>query len=228
MKIFSVLLVSVIGMLLVIIPGLANSARTANDSAPGVSFQQENGSAAIKLDDGILFILNRPGLHFTLTVKGKEIKPVDDSEHIFFIVDGRALQIQVAGISEFASDAKEKKLSERTILAAHRDWESKFLEGLLNSKLKVQNFNAKLSNGGEALLWQFDMPEAMNSQAKTQLYLTVVREGYVVMLNCEATATSPEDAVRKFLLDTMATLKTSPVAIDVQKLSESIRAGGKP
>jgi hypothetical protein len=33
--------------------------------------------------------------------------------------------------------------------------------------------------------------------------------------------------VRKFLLDTMATLKTSDMLIDIQKLSESIRAGRK-
>jgi len=72
------------------------------------------------------------------------------------------------------------------------------------------------------------MPAGISEEAKTQLYVTVVREGHVVMLNCEATATISEEAARKFLLDTMATLKLSPVAIDVQKLAEAIRKGATP
>jgi hypothetical protein len=72
------------------------------------------------------------------------------------------------------------------------------------------------------------MPEGMNAQVKTQLYVTVLRGDYVVMLNCEATTATSEVEVRNFLLDTMATLKTSAEPIDVQKLSQSIRAGKKP
>jgi hypothetical protein len=60
------------------------------------------------------------------------------------------------------------------------------------------------------------------------LYVTVVRGDYVVMLNSEATATTSEEAARKFLLDTMATLKTSPDLIDVKKLAETVRKGVAP
>lgn len=205
-----------------------NSPRSINYSTRGVSVQQEDGWVAIKTDEGILFVWNVRELHFTLAVKGKDIKPLNDPDHIFFMVDGMALQIQVAPIREFAPDAKEKRLDDRAILAAHRDWESSFIEGLLKSKIQLHTFNVRLSNGGDASLWQFDMPEGMNVEEKTQLYLTVVREGGVVMLNNVATATTSEEAARKFLLDTMATLKTSPVAIDVKKLAESVRKGAAP
>ena len=222
--------VLVIAVLLAISPAVSsvNSARPINYSTRGVSLQQEDGWVAIKTDDGILFVWNVHELHFTLAVKGKDIKPLNDPDHIFFMVDGMALQIQVAPIREFAPDAKEKKLDDRAILAAHRDWESTFVEGLLKSKIQLHTFNVRLSNGGDASLWQFDMPEGMNVEEKTQLYLTVVREGGVVMLNNVATATISEEAARKFLLDTMATLKTSPVSIDVKKLSESVRKGATP
>jgi hypothetical protein len=222
--------VLVIAMLLAISPAVSsvNSARPINYSTRGVSLQQEDGWVAIKTDDGILFVWNVRELHFTLAVKGKDIKPLNDPDHIFFMVDGMALQIQVAPIREFAPDAKEKKLDDRAILVAHRDWESSFIEGLLKSKIQLHTFNVRLSNGGDASLWQFDMPEGMNVEEKTQLYLTVVRESVVVMLNNVATATISEEAARKFLLDTMATLKTSPVAIDVKKLSESVRKGAAP
>jgi hypothetical protein len=188
----------------------------------------EDGLATIKTNDGVLFVWNVDDLHFSLAIKGKDIKPQGDADHIFFAVDGRVLQIQAAAIRQFAPDAKEKKLDERAILAAHRDWESKFIEELLHSKLRVQTFNVKLSNGNAGSLWQFDMPEGMNADTQKQLYLTVVQRDFVVLLNSEVSATNSEDEGRKFLLETMATLKSSPNPIDVKQLSESISKGVGP
>jgi hypothetical protein len=192
------------------------------------SLQQEDGWSAIKTDEGILFVWNQPGLSFSILVRGKEVKPLNDPEHIFFSVDGRVLQIQLAGIINFAPDAKEKKLDDKAILAAHRDWEAKYIEGLLHSKLTVRTFNTKLSNSGDAMMWQFDMPKETNAEAQKQLYLTLVAKDYVLLLNSESTAALPDADGRKFLLDTIATLKISATPIDVKKLSESIRAGNKP
>ena len=193
-----------------------------------VSLQQEDGWATIKTGEGILFVWNVRGLYFTLSLKGKEIKPLDDPDHIFFSVDGRVLQIQAAAINNFAPDAKEKKLADKAILAAHRDWEAKYIEDLIHTKLAVRTFNTRLSDGSDALMWQFDMPEGMNTEAQKQLYLTLVAKNHVLMLNSEATATIPDADGRKFLLDTIATLKLSPTPIDVKKLAESISAGNKP
>jgi hypothetical protein len=187
-----------------------------------VSQKQENDWAQIKTGDGALFVWNRSDIHFTLSIRGKEIKPLNDPEHIFFNVDGMVFQIQVASIAEFAPDAKEKNLDDKALLAAHRDWETKFLEGLLGKKLKVQVFSGKLSTGTEASLWQFDMPEGMNDDAKKQVYLTVVSKPYVLLLNSVATAAISDEVARKFLMDTMSTLKISPTPIDVKKLAESI------
>jgi hypothetical protein len=196
--------------------------------SPGVALQQTDVWALIKTDDGMLFVWNIHELHFTLAVKGKEIKQVDVPDRIFLAVNGKTLQIQAAEIRDFAPDAKEKKLDDKAILAAHRDWESKYIGELLKSKLTSKSFSVNMSAQGPASLWEYAMPEGMNAEAKTQVYVTVVRGDYVVMLNCEATNTTPEVEVRKFLLDTIATLKTSSESIDVQKLSESIRAGRKP
>jgi hypothetical protein len=204
------------------------NARSHSLYPPSASWQQENGWIAIKTDDGILFVWNEPGLSFSISVKGKEIKPLNDPEHIFFNVDGRVLQIQLAGIVNFAPDAKQKKLDDKAILAIHRDWEAKYVEELLHSKLTVQTFNTKLSNGADALMWQFDMPKELNAEAQKQLYLTQVAKDYVLLLNSEASAAIPDADGRKFLLDTMATLKISSTPIDVKKLSESIKAGNKP
>jgi hypothetical protein len=192
------------------------------------SVQQGDGWVAIKTAEGVLFVWNRPDIHFTIAIKGAEIKPLDDSEHIFFTVDGKVFQIQLASISQFAADAKAKKLDDKSLLAAHRDWESKYLEDQLGSKLQVQSSSAKLSSGADALLWQFEMPEGMNSDARKQIYLTVVSKDYVLLLNSVATATISDQMAQKFLLDTIATLKISDAPIDVKQLSESIRKESKP
>jgi hypothetical protein len=194
----------------------------------GVLVQPEDGWALIKTEDGVLFVWNVKELHFTVAVKGKDIKRVNDPDHIFLAVDGKMLQIQAAEIRDFAPNAKEKKLDDKAVLAAHREWESKYIGELLKSKLTLHSFSVNMSDLGAASLWEYDMPTGMNAELKTQVYITVVRGDYVVLLNCEATTTSPEVEVRKFLLDTMATLKTSSESIDVQKLSQTIRAGKKP
>lgn len=206
----------------------ANAASRTGDQVTEGAPQQEDGWAAIKTNEGILFIWNLNGLYFTLAIKGKEVKPLNDPGHIFFNVDGRILQIQLASIKEFAPDAKQKKLDDRFILAAHRDWESNYIGDLLKSKLIVHTFNAKLSDGSAALMWQFDMPEGINAVAKKQLYVTAVKNDYVLVLNSEATAAVPDADGRKFLMETIATFKPSATPIDVKQLSESIRKGVAP
>jgi hypothetical protein len=187
---------------------------------------QEDGWTALKTDDGILFVWNRTGLSFTLSIKGREIRPMD-GENILFMVDGSVLQIQSLPISDFAPDARAKKLDDKSILSAHRDWESKYLETeLLHSKLTVQSTSEKLANGSQVLIWQFDLPERLQtSDAKKQLYVTVVAKDYIILLNGVVTATTSEATVRSFLLDKMSTLKVSPERIDVKKLQEAIRKG---
>src|SRR5882724_7050542 len=72
----------------------------------GGPFQQTDVWALIKTDDGMLFVWNNHELHFTLALKGKDIKRANDSDNIFLTVDGKTLQIQAAEIREFAPNAK--------------------------------------------------------------------------------------------------------------------------
>lgn len=216
---------ALVATLLLVGLSVPTNVQSADYPTLGPSSQDELPVNAIKTVNGYLLVWNRPDIHLTVLIKGKDIKPLNDTEHVFFNVDGMVFQLQLASVSEFAPDAKERQLDDKAILAAHRDWESKFLEGLLGSKLKLKSFNAKLSNNGEASLWQFDMPEGMNAETRKQLYLTVVRGDYVVLLNSTANATISEETARKFLLDTMASLKISATPIDVKKLAESIRKG---
>jgi hypothetical protein len=191
----------------------------------GVSARpQEGGINAIKTADGFVLVWNQPDVHFTLAIKGKDVHPLNSTEHVFFNVDGVVFQVQTVALSEFMEGAQKKRPDNSSILTAHRDWESRFIESsLLGKKLNVRTSPQKLSDGSEALLWKFDMPEGMNSDAREQIYLTVVRGDHVILLNGVVEGATAESKVEKFLLDTIATLKVSPEPINLQELQESIR-----
>jgi hypothetical protein len=214
-----------------LVPALLFLVSSAN--ASGVhrfSSTQEDKWTAIKTDAGILFVWNREGLHFTLAVKGNQIRPIEHPDNIFFNVDGRMFQIQSLPISNFAPDARKNKLDDKSILLAHRDWESEFLQNeLLHSKVTVRSSNEKLTSGADVLVWAYDLPDQFkNPDAKTQMYLSIVAKDYVILLNSVVSATGSEDSVRKFLLETIKTLKLSNDPIDVDKLQEAIRKGTEP
>jgi hypothetical protein len=202
---------------------------SANAAAPAgcLHTTQEDMWTALKTDDGILFVGNRAGLHFTLSVKGKDIRPMNDPNNIFFVVDGLILQIQSLPISNFAPNARKNKLDDRAILLAHRDWESGFLETeLLHTKITVKSASEKLSAGIDALIWQYDLPDNLkNPEATGQMYLTRVAQDHVILLNVVINPTVTESAARRFLVDTIATLKISQDRIDVKKLQEAIQKG---
>ena len=190
--------------------------------------QEENGTKAIKTADGYLLVWNQPHIYFSLGIKGKDVQPLNSTEHVFFKVDGMALQVQTASISEFMKDAEQKKPADNAILLAHRDWESEFIANtLLGKKLDVKTVPQKLSNGSEALLWKFEMPKmpGMESAAREQLYLTVVSGDHVILLSGAVEGAITGDAAQKFLLETISTLQVSSKPIDVLQLQESIRKG---
>jgi hypothetical protein len=191
---------------------------------------QEDSWTALKTDDGILFIWNRPGLSFTLSVKGKDIRPLEGGENILFLVDGLVLQIQSLPIRNFVPEARPNKIDNKAILIAHRDWERKFIETeLLHKKISVESESEKLSDGSDILIWQYDLPEGYrNPDAQKQVYATVVARDYLILLNSVVGATGSDAVTRRFLLEQLGTLKTSPDPIDVKKVQEAIRKTGKP
>lgn len=181
-----------------------------------------DGVAAIKTETGYLIVWNQPDIHFTLGLKGKDVRPMNRpaAGSVAFNVDGVVFQVQTVAISEFLKNAKKQKLSEQAILIAHRDWESQYLEQTVGEKLNVTTSPRQLSNGSQALLWKSDKPRTKGSE---QTYLTTVSGANVVILNGVVSGRISETAVEQLLLDTISTLRVSSRSIDVLKLRESIR-----
>lgn len=186
---------------------------------------QDGGITAIKTEDGVLLVWNQPDNYFTIEIRGREIHPLDSAGHVFFNVDGIVFQVQSVAVGEFMKDAAKMGVSPQSTLAAHRDWETRFIESSLHRKLKVQSSAIRLKDGNEALFWEYDMPKGVKSDAKRQLYLTVVNGGNVLLLNGVMTGKQKEEAVRKLLVNTMETLQKSSKPFDLPELQESLKNG---
>ena len=69
------------------------------------------------------------------------------------------------------------------------------------------------------------MPDGMNQQVKEQLYLTTVSGDFVLLLNCGVELEDNTESAKKYLMETLATLKVSDKPLHVKAIQESIRKG---
>jgi hypothetical protein len=184
---------------------------------------QDDGITAIKTAKGIVLVCNQPGTYFTLDINGTSIKPLDNTEHLFFDVDGTILQMHTASITEFKVGGADKTTDAMSILIAHRDWEVEYFEGAFGKKLKVHSSSLKLENGIEALKWEYEMPEGVNADAKTQMFLTIVLGKYVVVLNGVVRIGNKEDEVERLLKASIESLQVMSKPISVKEMQERIR-----
>jgi len=175
------------------------------------------GIAAIRTDDGYLVVWNQPDIHFMVGLKGKDVRPMGSpgTGSVAFNVDSVVFQIQSVAISEFAKNARKQKPNEAAILIAHRDWETQYLEQTAGTKLNITTVPQQLRNGSQALLWKYDKPPTRGSE---QMYLTTVTGNHVVILNGVVGGKASETAVKRLLLDTIATLEVSSRPIDLPKV----------
>jgi hypothetical protein len=184
--------------------------------------QEDFSSGAIKTTTGFLLVWNEEKNHYTLEIKGDEVRQTS-TERKFFAVDGMFLQIVDASIGEFLEAGKRQTTDDRAILEAHRDWEVRFMEGEYGEKLKVESSWQKLQNGKDALWWQIEVPKRAGTNVTKQISLTTVNGDYVLMLGGVETDTIEAAATRRLLLATAETLKPSAGPIDLLKLQKQIR-----
>jgi len=190
-------------------------------SATNLLAQDDEQGGIIKTDKGILIIWNEPKNNYTLEIKGNEIKPIPD-KRIMFLADGKFLQLMTVPKKDFLKKAQKQDLDDKAILTAHRDWEVQYLGGVFKETLKIDSSWQKLSNGMDALWWNFEMPAKEKSQAKKQVYLIVSKGDHILLLNSVVTDKVDEKTVQQFLTDTMATLKIYKKPLSLKKAQEQI------
>ncbi len=185
--------------------------------------QQERTVAAIRTPAGAIVVWNQTDNYFTLEINGKDVLPNNSTNDVMFKVDGLFLQVQAAAFSEIFNESDAKGKTAESILLAHRDWESKYAEGIFSTKLRVQSAPVKLKNGNDALLWSYDMPAGVKADARKQMFLTTIHNDFVVILNSAVTDTTKEEEIKQLLTKTIETMKVSQTPFDVEKLRESVK-----
>jgi hypothetical protein len=132
------------------------------------------------------------------------------NRNLAFLFDGKFLQIVTALKKDFLTESqKQQQMDESSTLAAHQDWETKYLETVVGEKIKVDSEKIRLSNNKDALLWSFRVPDKDQGKVKRQVFLTVVKGESILVLNGAETPTVDLDTARRFLLESVATLKIS-------------------
>jgi hypothetical protein len=193
-------------------------------SASNLFAQNEEQGGILKTDNGILIVWNEPNNNYTIEFKGSDIQPVPD-QRLLFMVDGKFLQMKTVAKKDFLKKAQLKDLDDKAILTAHRDWEVKYLSGVFKETLKIDSSWQKLSNGMDALWWNFEMPPKEKGQAKKQVYLIVSKGDHILLLNSAVTDKIDEKTAQEFLLATMATLKINKKPLSLKKAQEQILKG---
>lgn len=176
--------------------------------APHFSYaQDENVRGAIATGSGLLIVWNEPQNNFTIGIKGKAVRPVPNT-NLAFLIDGKFIQVVTAFNKDFLTNSQKlQKLDEKALLLAHRDWESKYMEDTVGEKLAIDSEEMLLTNGKPALLWSFATPERDREKVRRQVFLSVCKGESILVLNGAETPEIDKDTVRRFLLETVLTLK---------------------
>ena len=187
-----------------------------------LSFQTpDEGITLIKSRQGFVIVYNEGKLHFTIEFVGRELIPVN-SERIFFKIDGKILQVQIANVEEFFQSS-EKNQKESEILEKHREWEQNYLSDLSKLKLQVSSEKVTTRLYREGLLWHFQMPEGMNQLVKGQVYVTSVIGDQVLTLNYTVEKEDTIMTAAKYLTEALNTPKVSNKPISVKAIQEEMR-----
>lgn len=164
---------------------------------------------AIQAEHGYRVVSDGPGNAFTLEIIGDVKQQQIEGAPLIFSVDKQVLQVLAPGIRNFLPPRKSKKMDDRAILTAHRDYESKFLEEVNQTRFDVESSWKTLDNGRDALLWTFKMSPRGTQNVLEQVYLTTLAEDRVLVLVTPLTDLSKKDAAIQLQLRTASTLKLS-------------------
>jgi hypothetical protein len=187
--------------------------------------QAPEKSGMIKTANGILVVWNEPGNCYTVEIKGKRISPVNGSKNLYFEVDGRFLQINTPPISDFEKGTPFHPEFPETILRDHRTWELDYISKMVGRQLFPSTEWIKLDNGGTSLFWTYNVPNFSSdaNQARKQFYITTVKGDHIFLVNSAQVGEDDEKAIRKFLFDTINTLKPSDKPLSLEKASEMVK-----
>jgi hypothetical protein len=136
-----------------------------------------------------------------ITPNGKISK--SDSRKIIH-VDNYDLQCVIVSKSTYA---KEEDNTDLKVLTRYAMAEIAWQSDQMKSKLMLNAHKEELASGKSILIWSFEMPEGSSKDVLNQVYANMVVGDKIFGLGCPRYKEQSMKEIKKFLIETISTLK---------------------
>jgi len=162
------------------------------------------GQEIIKCDSSKTYwLIKKDSILFSTKING--VVENTERKSVIKVNKNVALQFLVVDKNKFLP--KEQPITNQTILIQYALSEAEYLSSLFKTRLNVQFQKVPFSEDRFAILWFYDMPEGMNQQVKSQLYLNIVIGEYIFGLSSPLFRDQKFEEIRNLLTETISTAR---------------------
>lgn len=183
--------------------------------------QNSQGVTLMKSEHGVLWVDNNGNSNFTIELKGKDVRPL--KEFPYMMADGIQLQIRRTDVKELFTSPPKTRPSDAEILKAHQQWELKYIEETIQSKVTSRTDIISETVKRPALLWAFSMPAKSPDQPYEQLFVTTINKDAVIILSAPVFKKEESDKVANYLTQTLGTIQTSEKTFDIKEVQKKMK-----
>jgi hypothetical protein len=204
-------------------PAASASTESSSGAAPGKA-RPEGSSRAVNVGCGFVLSETHDKVHFHLNLFGKDVRQVPKEGHFWWLVDGYLVESTIA-VSDQVGDPGARG---PTLLQKYMKWETDYtvkqngwppVDPRVEPPFKI--------NGFDALSWTYRFPRpvpALGVELAGIIYLAVAIEDVVFVM--AALLRGPTDARpgATVIFDALETIQRTPKPLDVEALSQWLKA----
>jgi hypothetical protein len=189
--------------------------------------QEGEGLSVLKTKDGFLFVFNQRDESFLIELKGKKFLDVE-SEELIFSIDGQVIQFTIVPFSVFLKEGN----SEDTLIQ-HFEFEMGYIKSQLGKSVgKIKPQRITLKQGGDCLVWNFDVPgdpkDTSSEKVVKQLLATTKSFSNIVMLSSPLTRADDVTQCKNRFIQSFETFCYKQGLFDIQSIRDSLTAETEP
>ncbi len=177
---------------------------------------------AVYTKEGVTVFSNFENDFFTFEIRGKNPHAFQKGRNFFVNVNDKGFQYNVVSLSGFLSPEEMKNKNDSAVLRKHMNFELKYFEAEVKTRLDVKAENKKSRNGRMILVWSFAMPK-QDGNVKKQLIVSTMTKSHVLVLNGIIIKEKDYKETCKILENAMNSLRLQETAIHPEALQVSLK-----
>lgn len=139
---------------------------------------------------------------YSIELKGK-INKTENSKLI--VLNDIPLQNLIVEKNKFTND--KNKDDNFSVLKEYVEGENKYLNSKFKTELEIKMFKVELENNITSLFWFFTMPENINKEVKSQLFVSMILDDKIFGLSSTQFIGQNFENLQNLLLDTIYSVK---------------------